>query len=87
MGWCYCSSCAQPAILGIIEDVIGTGFAASAASTAFSGLTEAGGIYFGAELEGIAKAANIPVGKFALMQIAYEFFAACTLIIVDMSSK
>lgn len=76
-----------PAVLETIEHVLGTGVGASLASTAFGGLTKAGKIKFGAELQGIAEAANLEVGKVALMQVAYEVFAACTSIVVDMDSE
>jgi hypothetical protein len=43
-----------------------------------------GKIYYSKEIEGIAEAADIPVGKIAMLQIAYEVFAACTSVVVDM---
>merc|ERR1712150_45578 len=76
-----------PAVLKTIEDVLGTGLAASAASTAFGCMTKMGKVHFGAELQGIAKVANLEVGKVALMQVAYEVFAACTSIVVDVDSE
>lgn len=70
-------------ILQIIEDVIGTGFAASTASAIFTGLTKAGRFYYGEELQGIAEATKLSIGQVALIQVAYEVFAACTSIVVD----
>jgi len=74
-------------VLEIIEDIIGTGFTASVASQVFNGLTKAGRFYYGAEIEGIAAAAKLPVGKVALIQIAYEVFAACTSIVADVDGE
>ena len=65
------------------EDILGTGIKASLATTIFSTAAKTGFVYYAEELKGIAKAANIPLGKVVLLQIAYEAFAACTSIVVD----
>jgi hypothetical protein len=72
-----------PAVSELIDGIIGTGMVASLATAAFSGLTKVGHVYYSEELQGIAEASGLPVGKIALMQIAYEVFAACTSIIID----
>ena len=59
-------------VTGIIDGILGTGFLASAASSLFGGLTHMGKVYYAEELEGIASVTGMPVGKIAMMQIAYE---------------
>eukprot|EP00929_Paragymnodinium_shiwhaense_P034028 TRINITY_DN18562_c0_g1_i2.p1 TRINITY_DN18562_c0_g1~~TRINITY_DN18562_c0_g1_i2.p1 ORF type:complete len:473 (+),score=65.17 TRINITY_DN18562_c0_g1_i2:135-1553(+) len=76
-----------PRVLKVIEDVIGDGWTASAASMLFAGALKAGCFYYGKEIEGIARVINVPVGKIALMQIAYEVFAACTSIVCDVDTS
>lgn len=76
-----------PTILTLITDILGDGVLSSLATLAFSGLTKIGKIYYNRELEGISKVSGIPVGKIALMQIAYEVFAACTSIVVNAESN
>ena len=72
-----------PSVLAMTEDILGTGIKASLATTIFSTAAKTGFVYYAEELKGIAKAANIPLGKVVLLQIAYEAFAACTSIVVD----
>jgi hypothetical protein len=67
-----------------IDTILGEGVIASVATAAFSGLNKIGKIYYSEELQGIADASGIPVGKISLLQIAYEIFAACTSIVVNM---
>ena len=43
-----------------------------AAERLFAGLTKVGLVYFREELQGIAAASGLPLGKVAMMQIAYE---------------
>eukprot|EP00927_Polykrikos_kofoidii_P053005 TRINITY_DN470_c0_g2_i1.p1 TRINITY_DN470_c0_g2~~TRINITY_DN470_c0_g2_i1.p1 ORF type:complete len:509 (-),score=81.83 TRINITY_DN470_c0_g2_i1:80-1606(-) len=75
-----------PRIIEIVDDCLGKGVLAKSASTVFAGLNKAGRIFFGEELQGIARVSGIPVGKVALMQVAYEVFAACTSIVVDIDA-
>ena len=76
-----------PAVSELIDGIIGTGTIASLATAAFSGLTKVGHVYYSEELQGIADVSGLPVGKIALMQIAYEVFAACTSIVVNAPSN
>ena len=73
-----------PNVINLIDTILGEGIVASIANAVFSGLNRIGVVYYHQELEGIAKVSGIPVGKVALLQIAYEVFAACTSIVVDM---
>mmetsp|Transcript_138201 Transcript_138201/g.440886 ORF Transcript_138201/g.440886 Transcript_138201/m.440886 type:complete len:304 (+) Transcript_138201:64-975(+) len=52
-----------------------------------AGLTKMGRVYYGEELQGIANVAGLSVGKVAIMQVAYEVFAACTSIVVDVDAS
>lgn len=62
-----------------------SGVLAGIASSVMTGLTKVGRFYYGEEIEGISRITGIPVGKLALLQIAYEVFAACTSIVVNIS--
>lgn len=52
------------------------------ANGVLGGVTRAGIIYYGRELRGLAEAAQIPVGKLALLQLVYEAASCCTSIVV-----
>ena len=72
-----------PAALEMVDDLIGTGWLSEFVLSGFGALTRLGLVHFGGEIKGIAQAAGVPIGKVALLQVAYEAFAACTSIVVE----
>lgn len=72
-----------PAVLDVIDGVIGTGRCADLLTGMFTAFTWLGGIYYGDELRGIARQLDISTGRLALLQVAYEVFAMCTSIVAD----
>ena len=72
-----------PSVVSIVEDILGSSYAASIASTILSSAAKTGFVYYGDELRGIAHATNVPLGRVVMLQIAYEAFAACTSIVID----
>lgn len=66
-----------------MEELFGNGVMSTLTTWFFSGLTKMGGVMYSQEIESISEMLGLPVGKVALMQIAYEFFAACTSIIAQ----
>lgn len=76
-----------PAVLKLLEATLGGGFVKEVASLAYAALAMSGKINLGHELEGIAKASGIPVGTVAVLQLAYEVFAACTSIVVEVKGR
>lgn len=71
-------------VLEMLDDILGTGALRATAEAAFAGLAKVGKVYYNKELKGIAAAAGLPLGQVVVLQIAYEVFAACTSIVVDM---
>lgn len=76
-----------PQCLELIDSLLGTSVVARLAETAFGWLTTMGMMKYNEELRGIADSSNIPLGKIAMLQIAYEVFASCTSIVVDLSTN
>ena len=77
-------ACHFPPVLEFIDAVLGSGVKSDIVTSIVSGINKLGKFYYSEEIEGIAEASGYPVGKIALLQIAYEVFAACTSIVVDM---
>eukprot|EP00753_Platysulcus_tardus_P010836 PLAT3099.1.p1 GENE.PLAT3099.1~~PLAT3099.1.p1 ORF type:complete len:574 (-),score=160.51 PLAT3099.1:77-1798(-) len=67
----------------LVSELVGTGWVARMATGFMSRLVKWGAVMFHRELSGIAALADVPVGKLALLQIAYEAFAFCTSVVVD----
>eukprot|EP00949_MAST-11_sp_MAST-11-sp1_P003083 g3083.t1 len=72
-----------PSVAKLAEDILGDGVISSLTTGVFAMATRLGRVYFAEELEGIANATGLPLGRVVLLQIAYEAFAACTSIVVD----
>lgn len=71
-------------VISAIDTILGEGVIANISTSVFSGLNSIGKIYYNEELQGISKSSGISIGKISLLQIAYEVFAACTSIVVNM---
>jgi hypothetical protein len=71
-------------VLSTIDEILGAGTIRGLAESAFSGINTLGRFYYSSELEGISKASGLSTGQVAMLQIAYEAFAACTSILVNM---
>jgi N-acylethanolamine-hydrolysing acid amidase len=65
------------------EQMLGTGTLAWVVENGFTALTHIGGIMYSEELKGIAEVLNQPVGKVALLQLAYESSTCCTSIVTN----
>jgi len=76
-----------PAVLTWLEATLGGGFVKEVSSLAYAALAMSGKINIGRELEGISKASGIPVGTVAVLQLAYEMFAACTSIVAEIKGS
>jgi len=74
-------------LLETLDDILGTGSLRSLAETGFAAINKLGMIYYSEEIAGIAAAANLPAGQIAILQIAYEAFAACTSIVTNMNNR
>ena len=76
-----------PTVIDFVDDMIGTGVSSSIITTVLANFNDKGKIFYSEELEGIASVSGLPIGKIALLQVAYEVFAACTSVVVDMPSS
>ena len=70
-----------PLATRLADEMLGS--AASAAITMLSIAHSMGTVAYSQELQGIAKATDMKVGKVLLLQLAYEAFAACTSVILN----
>mmetsp|Transcript_15735 Transcript_15735/g.26263 ORF Transcript_15735/g.26263 Transcript_15735/m.26263 type:complete len:418 (+) Transcript_15735:27-1280(+) len=73
-----------PVVIEFVDDIIGTGMTSGLITSTLTSFNANGKVFYSKELEGIAAASGMDIGKIALLQIAYEFFAACTSVVVDM---
>lgn len=76
-----------PEVMRMIDGLMGCRVVADGVGGIFTAVTQSGNMYYHEEIAGIAKTTGLSVGKVAVMQIAYEVFAACTSIIVDVEAK
>lgn len=64
-----------------VNAIFGSVILSNLVSKLFSGLTHLGAVMYYKEIEGIAELLNIPVGKVAMLQLAYEFNTSCTSVL------
>ncbi len=69
------------------EQAIGNQYLTWLTTHCFSLLTNMGLVFYSQELQGIAQILDIPLGKVAMLQLAYEFFTCCTSILVKQDNK
>lgn len=69
--------------LELIDTLVGKGLLNSVATAVFAKANSSGKIFYNAEIEGIAHQTGVPVGRIVMLQLAYEFFAACTSVVVN----
>ncbi|KAJ5078345.1 acid amidase [Anaeramoeba ignava] len=74
---------------GMIKEIFGSGligkFMKKIANSIFGSIAKSGAVFFGKELQAIAKQSKFPLGSLLLLNIAYELSAACTSIVTQRS--
>ena len=74
-----------PAVLRVIDEVLGTGWTKKVATAGLSLYARLGLVLHSEELRGIADTLELPFGEICVLQVAYEAFAACTSIVTPHS--
>ncbi len=74
-------------VLKETENMLGNQYFLWMATKFFSLLANVGLVLYDRELQGIAQILDLPIGKVAMLQLAYEFCTCCTSILVKDDNK